>query len=179
RIIHLLDHMEAARTRPAKDNQREGTDRYVYDACRKWLRKLKLYGLLEQWKAEKQVVKPASTYTVPVRAAKQTPGQASLLFHPPGRPSVVIPISRLPFMIGRDPRLSDWTWDDAKLSRVHAELKRVGDHYAVRDVGSRNGTYLNGEQLAPYTDSLLTHGDRLELAGLCFQFSWERPDHMI
>ncbi len=34
--------------------------------------------------------------------------------------------------------------DDVTVSRRHAELHRLGDGFEVRDVGSLNGTYLNG-----------------------------------
>jgi pSer/pThr/pTyr-binding forkhead associated (FHA) protein len=36
---------------------------------------------------------------------------------------------------------------DAKISRVHAELRRVGGEWLLTDVGSRNGTLLNGVRL--------------------------------
>jgi pSer/pThr/pTyr-binding forkhead associated (FHA) protein len=37
---------------------------------------------------------------------------------------------------------------DAEVSRVHAELRLVGDHWVLSDDGlSRNGTYVNGERL--------------------------------
>ncbi|HEY2636160.1 MAG TPA: FHA domain-containing protein [Solirubrobacteraceae bacterium] len=40
----------------------------------------------------------------------------------------------------------DW---DTEVSRLHAELERVGDDWTVGDDGlSRNGTHLNGERLA-------------------------------
>lgn len=39
------------------------------------------------------------------------------------------------------------TWDD-RVSRVHAQLDRVGQHWTVVDDGlSRNGTFLNGERV--------------------------------
>jgi pSer/pThr/pTyr-binding forkhead associated (FHA) protein len=49
-------------------------------------------------------------------------------------------------LVGRDPDCTirvDW---DACVSRVHAELSRVGGHWVVGDDGlSRNGTLVNGE----------------------------------
>jgi hypothetical protein len=46
---------------------------------------------------------------------------------------------------GCDVRIS---WDES-VSRVHAELVRVGQHWAVVDDGlSRNGTFLNGERVS-------------------------------
>ena len=36
---------------------------------------------------------------------------------------------------------------DPHVSRTHAVLERIADRWVVRDVGSRNGTYVNGEQV--------------------------------
>ncbi len=52
------------------------------------------------------------------------------------------------FVIGRaevgDGRLGD----DPELSRRHARIvRRAGDQLSVEDLGSTNGTYLNGRQL--------------------------------
>ena len=38
---------------------------------------------------------------------------------------------------------------DATISRLHAVLENLGCAWSIRDVGSRNGTYLNGERSLP------------------------------
>lgn len=48
--------------------------------------------------------------------------------------------------------------DDASVSGRHAELKVTADGCYVRDLGSTNGTFLNG---AAITESMLRAGDRL------------------
>jgi pSer/pThr/pTyr-binding forkhead associated (FHA) protein len=54
-----------------------------------------------------------------------------------------------PLTVGRQPGLDvplEW---DAEVSRVHADLRRVGDHWVLADDGlSRNGTYVNGERVS-------------------------------
>ena len=55
--------------------------------------------------------------------------------------------------VGRHPE-SDIFLDDITVSRRHAEFRREGLLFSVADVGSLNGTYVNGEraeqrQLAP------------------------------
>ena len=35
---------------------------------------------------------------------------------------------------------------DSTVSRVHAVLENLGFAWSIRDVGSRNGTYINGER---------------------------------
>ncbi len=37
--------------------------------------------------------------------------------------------------------------DDVTVSRRHAEFRREGEHFVVRDVGSLNGTYVNRERI--------------------------------
>lgn len=48
-----------------------------------------------------------------------------------------------PCMLGRD-RSCDLVLDDPTVSRFHAELLLINDCYVVTDVGSLNGTYVNG-----------------------------------
>jgi FHA domain/zinc-ribbon domain len=55
------------------------------------------------------------------------------------------------------------------VSRLHAVLKREGQSVFVMDLGSSNGTYLNGKRLTPNVDQLLNHGDMLALGKLKIQ----------
>jgi hypothetical protein len=60
---------------------------------------------------------------------------------------------------GRQPD-SDIFLDDVTVSRRHAEFRRVADSYAVRDVGSLNGTYVNRVRI---DDVLLSDGDEVQI----------------
>lgn len=55
------------------------------------------------------------------------------------------------------------------VSRLHAVLKREGQSVFVMDLGSSNGTYLNGKRLTPNVDQMLNHGDMLALGKLKIQ----------
>jgi len=55
------------------------------------------------------------------------------------------------------------------VSRLHAVLKREGDRVYVMDLGSSNGTYLNGKRLNPNVEHTLNHGDLLALGKLKIQ----------
>jgi hypothetical protein len=61
--------------------------------------------------------------------------------------------------IGRHPE-SDIFLDDITVSRRHAEVRREGARYWVRDVGSLNGTYVNRERA---DDLELADGDELQV----------------
>ncbi|MGD8404790.1 MAG: FHA domain-containing protein [Anaerolineales bacterium] len=55
------------------------------------------------------------------------------------------------------------------VSRLHAVLKREGERVIVMDLGSSNGTYLNGKRLRPNTEHTLNHSDLLALGKLKIQ----------
>ncbi len=51
----------------------------------------------------------------------------------------------------------------AKVSRKHFELNKNSDGYFVTDLGSSNGTYLNGQRLAPQEPTRIMSGDILRV----------------
>ena len=61
---------------------------------------------------------------------------------------------------GRHPE-SDIFLDDVTVSRRHAEVVKTADGYAVRDVGSLNGTYLNRERIE--AEVPLANGDEVQV----------------
>ncbi|MEO9134276.1 MAG: FHA domain-containing protein [Jatrophihabitantaceae bacterium] len=60
---------------------------------------------------------------------------------------------------GRHPD-SDIFLDDVTVSRRHAEFRREGSGYAVHDVGSLNGTYVNRERIDA---TPLSGGDEVQI----------------
>jgi pSer/pThr/pTyr-binding forkhead associated (FHA) protein len=61
--------------------------------------------------------------------------------------------------VGRHPD-SDIFLDDITVSRRHAEFRRDEGRFWVHDVGSLNGTYVNGERAE---DQLLETGDEVQI----------------
>src|SRR6185503_13673506 len=59
---------------------------------------------------------------------------------------------------------------DATVSRLHAVLENLGSVWSIRDVGSRNGTYLNGEKIS--AERVLRSGDELRVGKSRLVF-WE------
>jgi WD40 repeat protein/pSer/pThr/pTyr-binding forkhead associated (FHA) protein len=67
----------------------------------------------------------------------------------------------------------DW---DAEVSRIHAELERIGDDWVLIDDGlSRNGTYVNGERLSGRRR--LRNGDGIRLGTTLLSYSTARQRH--
>jgi hypothetical protein len=62
------------------------------------------------------------------------------------------------------------------VSREHACIFQRGNAVEVEDLGSTNGTFLNGERLAPYIPRLLKDGDQLQLGKLPIEVSFETRD---
>jgi hypothetical protein len=55
------------------------------------------------------------------------------------------------------------------VSRLHAVVKRESDRVLVMDLGSSNGTYVNGRRINPHVEESLNHGDILALGKLKIQ----------
>ena len=55
------------------------------------------------------------------------------------------------------------------VSRLHAVLKLIQDQIIIMDLGSSNGTYLNGNRLSPYVETPVAHGDVVYLGKLKIQ----------
>lgn len=52
---------------------------------------------------------------------------------------------------------------DDSVSRKHAEIRRKNNEFYLVDLGSTNGTMLNGQALRPGTEMPLQHGDRIRM----------------
>lgn len=62
------------------------------------------------------------------------------------RPGRVFALSLSTVSIGRDP-LSDIVIDDPEVSRHHARLERGDEGYSLQDMGSTNGSFVDGKRL--------------------------------
>jgi hypothetical protein len=62
---------------------------------------------------------------------------------------------------------------DETVSRLHAVLENLGFAWSIRDLGSRNGTYLNGERIS--AERVLRSGDEVRIGKSRLIF-WEVKD---
>ncbi len=60
---------------------------------------------------------------------------------------------------GRHPE-SDIFLDDITVSRRHVEIRRTSAGHTIRDVGSLNGTYLNGNRI---DEAPISQGDEVQI----------------
>jgi predicted component of type VI protein secretion system len=75
-------------------------------------------------------------------------------------PGVVIDLTKEVSMMGRDVT-NDVVLGDAEVSRQHARITRTPAGYVLEDLGSTNGTFVNGDRLA--APRVLNAGDLLGL----------------
>jgi len=91
----------------------------------------------------------------------------------------VLPVGdRNEFTLGRvsegqpimpDIDLSPYQGYASGVSRLHAVIKQVSNHAVIMDLGSANGTYINGKRLSPNVEQTLNNGDIIALGKLKMQ----------
>ncbi|WP_327352571.1 DUF1707 and FHA domain-containing protein [Streptomyces sp. NBC_01304] len=100
-----------------------------------------------------------SAFTVRVRRAWRAERLPKLLLPAPGP---------FPLRIGRDPanglRLSHET-----VSRIHAELRLQGGLWVLRDLGSTNGTSVNGRRVVGA--AVVREGDHVSFGSMAFRLA--------
>lgn len=70
-------------------------------------------------------------------------------------------------VIGREAGLTISLVGEASVSRRHAEIVRTGDAMVLRDLGSTNGTFVNGAKVSG--DQALRRGDAIQLGSVQFR----------
>ena len=78
-------------------------------------------------------------------------------------------IDRERIIVGRGPGV-DRAFDDSAMSRQHAAIEFCGTGFRLRDLGSTNGTTLNG---AAVLSAELRHGDRFQIGSRQFLIALE------
>jgi predicted component of type VI protein secretion system len=82
-------------------------------------------------------------------------------------PGKTFPLSKSDLVVGRD-ITSDIPINDAEISRRHAKFTLQGDSYILEDLGSTNGTFVDGQRLmGPYSlkpGDLILFGENVSLS---------------
>jgi sigma-B regulation protein RsbU (phosphoserine phosphatase) len=83
--------------------------------------------------------------------------------------NISVPLDRDRITLGRSSANELCYPDDAGLSRQHLALTRIGDQWQVEDLGSKNGTVVNGKRIEKPT--LFKEGDRISAGHLTIEFA--------
>ena len=82
-----------------------------------------------------------------------------------------IPIQKSVVVLGRGDRIADVDVGDESASRRHAFIVYRDGEYVLKDMGSTNGTVLNGDVVG---DSVLADGDRIQIGTAVLRFERTR-----
>ena len=85
----------------------------------------------------------------------------------PGRTIAHIDVGQASLVIGQGVE-ADVQYDDPRLSPQHFRIRFGNGRYLVEDLGSRNGTFLNGEQVTAAVP--LQDGDQITVQDITFIF---------
>ncbi|MEZ4329816.1 MAG: FHA domain-containing protein [Polyangiales bacterium] len=90
----------------------------------------------------------------------------------PGQPARILAFERSPVRIGRNP-LNDLTIDHAFVSQWHAQLRFEGMEVTIMDLGSTNGSAINGHRL-PSQQNIRVGGptDEIQLGPIRLQLNF-------
>ena len=89
-----------------------------------------------------------------------------LQIHPVDLDSGLITLGEEPFVVGREPT-SNLVVSERAVSRHHAQFEKTESGFGVKDLGSTNGTWVNGERVS---SAKLSSGDRIRIGGRIFKF---------
>lgn len=81
-----------------------------------------------------------------------------------------IDITHYPFIIGKDRESSDYQIKDRKVSRRHIRINSNAGKYYIEDLGSTNGTYLNGDRINANFPVEIQQGDIITISHIKYQF---------
>ncbi len=102
--------------------------------------------------------RPSVADSATTRRSRRPPRE--LVIHPPEGEPRVVPLEGEQVTLGRSDRVTV-RLEDAYVSDEHAAIRPDGDGWAVRDLGSTNGTYLNGAKVTQPTT--VGAGDQLRV----------------
>lgn len=75
--------------------------------------------------------------------------------------------------IGRNSQKADIVLDDIMISRIHCVIEQYRDGYAITDLGSANGTYINQRRIPAHQPFWLKIGMNVGLGELAFELSYD------
>lgn len=77
------------------------------------------------------------------------------------------------FLIGRDSQKVDFRLDDERCGRIHARISRRKDLFFIEDLGSKNGTIVDGLKLPKHREVRLPEQAKIQFGSLVYYFTSE------
>ncbi len=85
----------------------------------------------------------------------------------------LVALEKEPVAIGKRPGGGVVIEDDRTVSRLHAVVEPVGGGWCIRDLGSRNGTFVNGQRI--WAEQALHRGDEIRTGSTRIVFRDDEP----
>ena len=87
-----------------------------------------------------------------------------------GNETVEIPLGSESTLIGRKKELADCVIDNKAIGRVHCSVSKREGVFCIKDLNSKNGTYVNNVRLEPEVESVIKNKDIITLANKEYYF---------
>jgi pSer/pThr/pTyr-binding forkhead associated (FHA) protein len=81
-------------------------------------------------------------------------------------------INKPSFVIGRIKSQSDYVSSNNAVGKIHAEIINKDGAYYMKDLNSRNGTFINGERIVSNVEHPIQCNDRIAFANSEYKFLW-------
>lgn len=82
----------------------------------------------------------------------------------------IINIDKCDFLIGRLQSHVDYVIKNNAVGKIHAQIISRDDKYYIKDLNSKNGTYINEERIVSNTEYEIKSGDRITFANSQYVF---------
>lgn len=89
-----------------------------------------------------------------------------------------IPFEANTVVLGRAPE-NDIQMKDKSISRRHLRIERRGGQYFIMDLGSKNGTFIDGARIEPETEYAVTEGMPIALGRTFMSIGKSCPNEML
>lgn len=97
------------------------------------------------------------------------PSMARIILITPDKQRTTYELDGRAITVGRTPANSIRV-EDGAASRKHCLIKAVGDAWILTDLGSANGTKVNGSRIAKHEEIDLSDGDRIKIGKTVLAF---------
>ncbi|MFA1819799.1 DUF6382 domain-containing protein [Virgibacillus oceani] len=74
------------------------------------------------------------------------------------------------FVIGRAEKGTNFVENSIGVSRMHIEFIKLSDTYGIKDLGAKNGTYINQEKIIPYKIYELEDEDEVQIGKTIYTY---------
>ncbi|WP_432663228.1 DUF6382 domain-containing protein [Wukongibacter baidiensis] len=81
-----------------------------------------------------------------------------------------VTITKSNFIIGRLPNYVDYLLENNSIGRTHAEIIEIEGQYFIKDLNSKNGTFVNGAKIDSNKEYQIGNGDKVKFANIEYTF---------